>query len=56
MTTENKNTIAIETIGFEYFLNCIKNGSTPKQAKAEMMTKKAQKEIAKRIKLITENI
>jgi len=52
MTKENKLTVAIETIGFDYFSNCIKNGSTPEQAKAEMLTEKAQKEIAKRVKLI----
>ncbi len=52
MTKENKLTVAIETVGFDYFSNCIKNGSTPKQAKAEMLTERAQKEIAERIKLI----
>jgi len=52
MTKENKLTVAIETVGFDYFLNCIENGATPEQAKAEMLTQKAQKEIAKRIKLI----
>tara|TARA_R100000544_G_C2167207_1_gene30488 strand:+ start:280 stop:444 length:165 start_codon:yes stop_codon:yes gene_type:complete len=52
MTTSNKLTVAIETIGFDYFVNCIKNGATPEQAKAEMLTEKAQKEIAKRIQLL----
>jgi len=45
--------IAINQIGFEYFTNCIKNGATPEQAKAEMLTEKAQKIIADRIKEIT---
>lgn len=53
MKTADKKTAAIEMIGFDYFMNCIKNGATPEQAKAEMLTEKAQKEIAKRIKLIT---
>lgn len=52
MTKENKLTVAIETIGFDYFSNCIKNGATAEEAKAEMLTERAQKEIAKRIKLI----
>ena len=52
MRNSDKLTIAIETIGFDYFLNCIKNGATPKQAKAEMLTEKAKKEIAKRIQLL----
>lgn len=42
-------TIAIHLIGFEYFETCIKNGATPEQAKAEMMTESAQIEMAKRI-------
>ncbi len=53
METADKKTAAIEMIGFDYFMNCIKNGATPEQAKSEMLTEKAQKEIAKRIKLIT---
>ena len=52
MTKANKKTVAIETVGFDYFINCINNGATPAQAKAEMLTSKAQKEIAKRVKLI----
>ena len=53
MNTADKKTAAIEMIGFDYFMNCIKNGATPEQAKKEMLTKQAQKEIAKRVKLIT---
>jgi len=52
MRNSDKLTIAIETIGFDYFSNCIKNGATPEQAKAEMLTEKAQKEILKRIQLL----
>lgn len=47
-----KNLVAIETVSFEYFKQCIKNGATPEQAKAEMLTDKAQKIIAKRVKEI----
>lgn len=49
MTTSQQQTVVIEMIGFEYFKNCVNNGATPEEAKAEMMTEKAQKEIAKRI-------
>jgi len=52
MNTADKKTAAIEMIGFDYFMNCIKNGATPEQAKKEMLTEQAQKEIAKRVKLI----
>ena len=52
MRNSDKLTIAIETIGFDYFSNCIKNGATVEEAKKEMLTEKAQKEISKRIKLI----
>ena len=44
--------IAIDQIGFEYFKNCIANGATDEEAKAEMMTENAQIIIAKRIKEI----
>jgi len=50
--TELNLHLAINQVGFEYFLNCIKAGATPEQAKAEMLTEKAQQEIAKRIKAI----
>lgn len=47
------NQILINMVGFEYFKECIKNGATPEQAKAEMMTPKAQNEIKKRaLKLV----
>ena len=52
MTTTDLETIAINQIGFEYFKSCIANGSTPEQAKSEMLTESAQKEIARRIKEI----
>lgn len=52
MTNSDKLTLAIETVSFDYFSNCINNGATPEQAKSEMMTEKAQKEIAKRVKSI----
>ena len=52
MTAQDNKTVAIELVSFEYFKNCIKNGATVEQAKAEMLTEKAQKEIAKRIELI----
>jgi len=52
MTAQDNKTVAIELVSFEYFKNCIKNGATPEQAKKEMLTEKAQKEIAKRIELI----
>tara|TARA_R100000541_G_scaffold12875_1_gene21458 strand:- start:2913 stop:3077 length:165 start_codon:yes stop_codon:yes gene_type:complete len=52
MKNSHKITLAIETIGFDYFSNSIKNGATIEEAKAEMLTEKAQKEISKRINLI----
>ena len=52
MKNSDKLTIAIETIGFDYFSNCIKNGATAEEAQKEMLTEKAQKEISERIKLI----
>ena len=53
MTTQEVSiTLAIETVSFDYFKACINNGATAEQAKAEMMTEKAQIEIAKRIKKI----
>ena len=50
MTLKEKQTIAIEQVGFEYFKNCIKNGATPEQAKTEMLTDKATKIISERVK------
>ena len=37
MTTSQKQTLAIELVGFEFFKTCIKNGATDKEAKAEMI-------------------
>jgi len=48
-----KNLVAIEVVSFEYFKQCIKNGATPSEAKAEMMTEKAQLIIAERVKKIS---
>jgi len=50
MTYSQKQEIAINQIGFEYFLNCIKNGASPDQAKKEMLKDEAQAEISKRVK------
>ena len=50
MKKQDKLTLALETVSFEYFKNCIKNGATPEQAKKEMLTEEAQKTIAKRVK------
>jgi len=47
-----ENLVAIETVSFEYFKQCIKNGATPSEAKDEMMTKEAQLIIASRVKEI----
>jgi len=44
--------IAINEIGFEYFKQCIANGASPEQAKAEMLTPEGSKIIADRIKEI----
>ena len=52
MTTQENLTIAINLIGFEYFTNCVKNGATAEEAKAEMMTENAQTIIATRINKI----
>lgn len=41
--------VAIEVVSFDYFKECVKNGATPEQAKAEMLTERAQKEIIKRV-------
>ncbi len=49
MTYEEKKQVAINQIGFEFFTSCIKNGATPDEAKAEMMTVDAQKIISKRV-------
>ena len=49
MKTQETQQAAINQIGFEYFKNCIANGATADEAKAEMMTEKAQKEIAKKV-------
>lgn len=52
MTNEETRLLAIKMIGFDYFKNCIKNGATEKEAKAEMLTEDAQLIMAERIKLI----
>ncbi len=52
MNTKQQLEAAINMIGFEYFLNCIKNGATPEQAKKEMMTETAQKIIMERARAI----
>jgi hypothetical protein len=52
MTNQEKFLAATQTVGFEYFMNCVKNGATPEQAKKEMMSEKGQKTIAKRIKAL----
>ena len=52
MTTLEKKQAAINQIGFEYFKNCIANGATPDEAKSEMMTDKAQKEMANKVNQI----
>lgn len=44
--------VAIEVVSFEYFKECIKNGATPEEAKAEMMTENAQEVIASRVREI----
>lgn len=54
MKAEHKLQIAIHSVGFDYFTQCINNGATPEQAKAEMMTEKAQKEIAMMVKQVME--
>lgn len=50
MTQEVKQTIAINQVGFDYFQNCINNGATPEEAKAEMMTERALQIIAERVR------
>ena len=45
-------TIAIETVSFEYFLQCVNNGATVEQAKSEMLSPNGQKKIAEMDKAI----
>jgi hypothetical protein len=52
MQNSNLQAAAINQIGFDYFTSCINNGSTPEQAKKEMLTAEAQKIIAKRINAV----
>ena len=56
MSVSQKQQIAINTVGFEYFSQCIKNGSTPEQAKSEMMTKSVQSVISKRVILLMQTL
>jgi len=55
MSNEIKIQLAVNQIGFEYFKQCVANGASPEQAKAEMLTPEGSKIIAERVKLIAKS-
>lgn len=50
LTYDQKLELAISMLSFDYYVECIKRGATDSEAKAEMLTDKAQQEISRRVK------
>lgn len=49
-----KQRIALSQVSFDYFVSCMNSGASVEEAKAEMLTENAQKEIYNRMELILE--
>ena len=49
MNEQETKTLAITMVGFEFYCTCLENGSTPEQARKEMISEKGKGIIAKKV-------